>query len=1268
MAFDTDVTNPYDKEKMMAMLESYAQTGTFGGDTYWGGKGLTQMALYMSFAREMGEEELFKTCHDRLKEQLVNWLTYTPGEDNFFFAYDNRFHGLIGYDTSYDSDTYNDHHFHYGYFTLAAAMLCLVDDDFKTKYGDMIRLVARDYNNYKRDSWACFLRMMDPWAGHCYAGGMGDSAGNGQESTSESMQSWGGMYLLGVALGDDKLRDAGIFGWVNESRATAEYWFDRHGEEITTDFHTKNDLNYNIDYTKFKHWKDGAVDYIQPWSSNLTSHGIGWWTWFGGDPVFMQGIQWMPISPALDYLGEDKAFAGWDYDYLMRIKEHAGWDGTGGIGGATLRDSDWGNVVLSYRQWSDPDDAAKIFDEGWAGGWPTMKTSSTNGITYFVTHSHRTYGDIQWDVTASIPTARVYKKGDDTYHVAFNPTDAAVTVSFSDGASFEVPAHQLKVKEHDYAAVTTYYPEDNTVEDLRERLVMKNLALGKPCTESSHENASTLPQYATDGKLDTRWGSEHKDGEWLQVDLGEQANIYKVRVRWEASYASEYRIELRDTENGAVTYSKTGTGKANDWTELLMDDKQGRYVRLVGVKRGSAYGTSLYELEVYGRPASATNADLMGVEITSAEEVLKQGKATALTIQGYDYAKNEKTVTATWGSESGTFSGSNFTPTKYGNVEVQAHVDGMTATKTLPVEEGLRLDSLALTLKGDAIIGQSVPFTAEGKDQFGAPYAGAAISYQLYEVVNGERNTTTNATLDTDAMTFTALRAGDYVVELKSDDLTEMVTVRGVGPSGISYGEIPAIAAAPSMSGKLPVFIGQTEPNDIIYIWNGTSKKGSDNFPVPTDGGGTTRALFAYELGTVGFGLNNMDISDYNMIHADIYVTNDAPFSFHFEGEPANKEYAKALKKGQWNSVDLPITNTTVNWLFFAFSNYQAGTNEALIANVYFYKDTSGKVFVSDPDGKGVVTVTSFGSGITDSNKEQFLDDVAALPETATAIDLSGIALGNTTPMTITTANPNVILLLNGSGDDDNAASAQQEKLTNAQNLAYNKGGWILPLKATGFKVVFKDGYPVLPMNFGRCTTLTYTRTVKAGEYGTSCLPRDIAIPAGIEAYELGSASTDINFTKVTSGTMTAYKPYLLYNSTGSDVTLSINGEDGNVELARGINDLTTTVDGVRFIGNFQRFAVNGTEGYAAFKSNGNLAWLSNAGAVVGSFRAYLADAPAAARVLLDGAVITAIERLTLSSPWTDDCYYDLRGRRLGTSRPQQKGLYIYRGKTVIVK
>lgn len=391
--------NPYRNERMKQMIAEYADKGGFGADTYWGGKGLTQMALYMTFAHEMGETELFEKCKSRLKEVLENWLTYVPGEQNFFFARYNRWGALVGYNTSYDSETFNDHHFHYGYFTYAASLLAMHDEDFRKNFGQMATLVAKDYANWdKTDTDFPFFRTLDPWAGHSYAGGLGGWAGNGQESSSEAMQGWGGMYLLGVATNNKAMRDAGIFGWVSESRATAEYWFDRDRE--------------NIDYSR----------YDKPYNSNLTSQGIGWWTWFSGDPAWMHSIQWMPISPIMKYLYEDIDFAEWEYTQMWNSKEVGSWSTQPNVSSSLSNESGLGNVVLSYLQIFNPDSAASVFDNMWNAQKPIARNPDTGGISYFITHSHRTYGDICWDIHANVPTVTTYrnKQNGKLTHVVYN--------------------------------------------------------------------------------------------------------------------------------------------------------------------------------------------------------------------------------------------------------------------------------------------------------------------------------------------------------------------------------------------------------------------------------------------------------------------------------------------------------------------------------------------------------------------------------------------------------------------------------------------------------------------------------------------------------------------------------------------------------------------------------------------------------------------------------------------------------------------------------
>ena len=424
-----NIDNPYNRERMKQIITDYAKSGGFGADTYWGGKGLTQMALYMTFAKEMGETELFEMCRNRLRTVMEDWLTYTPGEKQRFFARYDRWGALVGYDTSYDSDTFNDHHFHYGYFTYAGALLAMVDEDFRQRYGEMLRLIAKDYANWERDDHRFPLfRTFTPWSGHSYAGGLGNAGnGNGQESTSEAMQGWGGIYLLGVALGDKAMRDAGIFGWVTESKGVAEYWFDRDHQNTANGLYTK------------------------PWCTNLTAAGIGWWTWFSGDPVWMHSIQWMPISPCLDYLSEDLDFARWDYEKMWESKEIGGWV-TGNLAdgeSALSKDSGLGNVVLSYQQRFDAPAVAKIFDEMWDANQNVARAIDTGGITYYITHSHLTYGDRDFAVHADTPTASAYHNNGSYTYVAFNPDSSERMVTFyREGvivASFKVPAHSFTV-------------------------------------------------------------------------------------------------------------------------------------------------------------------------------------------------------------------------------------------------------------------------------------------------------------------------------------------------------------------------------------------------------------------------------------------------------------------------------------------------------------------------------------------------------------------------------------------------------------------------------------------------------------------------------------------------------------------------------------------------------------------------------------------------------------------------------------------------------
>jgi hypothetical protein len=149
------------------------------------------------------------------------------------------------------------------------------------------------------------------------------------------------------------------------------------------------------------------------------------------------------------------------------------------------------------------------------------------------------------------------------------------------------------------------------------------LSQGRPATASSAENATFPASAAVDGNTGTRWSSAFADPQWVQVDLGASAAVTQVVLQWEAAYATAFQVQVSaDASTWTSIYSTTtGTGG----TQTLNVTGTGRYVRMYGTARATAYGYSLWEFQVYGtigqtttcgtanaaqgRPATASSAE-----------------------------------------------------------------------------------------------------------------------------------------------------------------------------------------------------------------------------------------------------------------------------------------------------------------------------------------------------------------------------------------------------------------------------------------------------------------------------------------------------------------------------------------------------------------------------------------------------------------------------------------------------------------------------------
>ncbi|MDT5032008.1 MAG: hypothetical protein QOC94_2179 [Actinoplanes sp.] len=131
------------------------------------------------------------------------------------------------------------------------------------------------------------------------------------------------------------------------------------------------------------------------------------------------------------------------------------------------------------------------------------------------------------------------------------------------------------------------------------------ISQGKPTTASSSENPGPYPaSAAVDGNTGTRWSSAFSDPQWLQVDLGATTAITSVTLNWEAAYGKAFQIQTSANASTWTTIYSTTTGGGG--VQNLTVSGSGRYVRMYGTTRGTPYGYSLWEFQVFGAGGTTT--------------------------------------------------------------------------------------------------------------------------------------------------------------------------------------------------------------------------------------------------------------------------------------------------------------------------------------------------------------------------------------------------------------------------------------------------------------------------------------------------------------------------------------------------------------------------------------------------------------------------------------------------------------------------------------
>ncbi len=306
-----------DRERLTTQLDAdIAALPPFPADTYFGGKALQRTAMLLMTADQLELKDRADQLAKVLDAELSLWTDPKGCEQRAekCFVYDPSGKGMIGLAAAFGSEEYNDHHFHYGHFLYAAAVLAQHDPGVVTRFAPIMNLLAADIGSVGGKDFP-ERRAFDAYAGHSWASGTSPFAdGNNQESVSEAVNSQAGLALWARAIGDSALTAEADWMLSLEAQASRAYWLEP-------------------DLSGFPGYKHRIS--VLNWGAKR-DYG----TWFSAEPAAKLGILLLPMSPTSTYL------AGSPDAIRANVAEAVG----------EKFDQKFGDYILMYSALAGPED------------------------------------------------------------------------------------------------------------------------------------------------------------------------------------------------------------------------------------------------------------------------------------------------------------------------------------------------------------------------------------------------------------------------------------------------------------------------------------------------------------------------------------------------------------------------------------------------------------------------------------------------------------------------------------------------------------------------------------------------------------------------------------------------------------------------------------------------------------------------------------------------------------------------------------------------
>lgn len=306
---------------------------------YFSGKALDKFAYILLVLSDMIEDET--TTKSVLSQLKKAFAVFTQNTQVSPFIYDTLFKGVTSGAAQASGDSgadfgspyYNDHHFHYGYFLHAAAVIGHVD----AKYGDgkwvnenkdWVNALIRDTANpSKDDSYFPVYRSFDWYSGHSWAKGLFPAAdGKDEESSSEDYNHAYGMKLWGNVVGDKAMEARGDLMLAVMKRSMNDYFYMKDDNKIQPEQLIGNKIP-GITF-------ENKLDYT---------------TYFGTNPEYIHGIHMIPVTPVSSLL-RDPTFVQQEWE--QNVSQFIG----------NVNDG-WLGILHSNQALYDPKSAYEFFSQ-----------------------------------------------------------------------------------------------------------------------------------------------------------------------------------------------------------------------------------------------------------------------------------------------------------------------------------------------------------------------------------------------------------------------------------------------------------------------------------------------------------------------------------------------------------------------------------------------------------------------------------------------------------------------------------------------------------------------------------------------------------------------------------------------------------------------------------------------------------------------------------------------------------------------------------------